>query len=572
MNPQQQNQHHQLIVPQKPLETGKTVLFVSELPENISESDLQNFFSEYKDAIFMTQINNKFGNSRGLETLHSRSLNATIIFKDHKKADEARRSLNMRKLRGKTIRIMWHERDNQIRYGSQGNLFVKSIPLDVNARQFYEKFLQFGDIISAKLIEDEEGNHNGYGYVNYYEQEAADTAISGLNGKEIWPGSKLEVARFQKKNERFSVVNKLSINKNLYVKNIPENWVEADLKALFAKYGSVTWSKILLDPSKRKSAIVSLENEESAGQAREALNNHKVGEFTLFVDSLQKKSDRQRILLSKINENNSMLNSQYKNCNLYIKNLPEKCTEKQLSDEFAKYGEVKSLKIPKYILVTNVGNQIKEEVVSRGFGYVCFLSQEAAKKAKEEMSGQVLSCFAEAKRPLIIDFFMPKFERKNILLKYQQQLNPNSRQQMPLINPMTAFSGVNQLNLPFTRQQPKSASIYNQPGRAGATVPKPIIMQAPQSAPSKKEDEPDINYYNSIEDDAAKKEYLGEFIFKKISNHPLNHSNGLTIDVIGKITGMILGIDDLSEILDICRNNENLTARIVEALSLLNLN
>lgn len=564
----QTQQNHQLIVPQKPIEAGKTVLFVSELPDNISESDLQNFFSEFKEAIFMIQINNKFANSRSLDAFNHKSSNATIIFKDHKKADEARKSLNMRRVRGKTIRIMWHERDNTTRYGSQANLFVKNLPLDVSARQFYEKFLQFGDIISAKLIEDENGNHNGYGYVSYYTQIAADEAISSLNDKEIWPGSKLEVARFQKKNERFAAINKLSTNKNLYVKNIPDNFVEADLKSLFAKYGNVTWSKILLDASKRKSAIISMENEESAVQAREELNNHSIGDFTLFVDSLQKKSDRQRILSSKINENNSILNSQFKNCNLYIKNLPDKCTEKQLSEEFSKYGDIKSLKIPKYILVTKIGNETKEELVSRGFGYLCFLTAEAAKKAKEEMNGHMLSSFPESKRPLLIDFFMPKFERKNILLKYQQQFNPNSnRQQMPLINPMTAFTNVNQLNTPLMglpNKGPKGASIYQHNAKPG--VPKPIAV------PITKEDEPDINYFNSIEDDSAKKEYLGEFIFKKISNHQLNVSKGFTIDVIGKITGMILGIDDLNEILDICKNNDNLTARIVEALSLLNIN
>lgn len=564
----------QVVVPQKQGETGRTVLFVSELPENITEEDLQNFFSEYKDSIFMTQINNKFGSSRGVDSFHPRALNATVIFKDHKRADEARKNLNMRKLRGKTIRIMWHERDNNIRYNTQGNLFVKHIPLDIKARQFYEEFLQFGDIISAKLIEDEEGNHNGYGYVSYYNTESADNAIASLNNKEVWPGSKLEVARFQKKNERFSA-NKLSMNKNLYVKNIPESYKEADLKALFSKHGTVTWSKILTDVNQRKSAILSMETEESANKAREALNNFAIGDCTLFVDSLQKKSDRQRILSSKIHENNSILNSQFKNCNLHIKNLPEKCSEKQLSDEFAKYGEIKSLKIPKYILVTKVGDQLKEEMVSRGFGYVCFYSAEAAKKAKEEMNNQVLSCFPESKRPLLIDFFMPKVERKNILLKYQQQFNPNARQQMPLMNPMTAFSGQGPMNMPFMGHpmmpKPKNASIYQAPA-AGRAGPKPIPAPQQQYVPIKKDDDPDIAYYNSIEDDSAKKEYLGEFIFKKISNHPLNQTKSLTIDVIGKITGMILGIDDLTEILDICRNHENLTARIAEALSLLHLN
>ena len=480
---------------------------------------------------------------------------------------------------------MWHERDNNIRYYTQGNLFVKNIPLEVKARQFYEKFLQFGDIISAKLIEDEEGNHNGYGYVSYYSAEAADNAIATLNNNDVWAnsssvsGSKLEVARFQKKNERFSA-NKLSMNKNLYVKNIPESYKEADVKALFSKYGSVAWSKILTDANQRKSAILSMETEEAANKAREALNNFAVGDSTLFVDSLQKKSDRQRILSSKIHENNSILNSQFKNCNLHIKNLPEKCSEKQLSDEFEKFGEIKSLKIPKYILVTKVGNEIKEELLSRGFGYVCFSSAEAAKKAKEEMNNQTLSCFSESKRPLLIDFFMPKVERKNILLKYQHQFNPNARQQMPLMNPMHAFSAQSPMNMPFMGRHPigapkakNASSIYQAPvaGRAG---PKPIPVAQQQFAAVhiKKDDDPDLAYYNSIEDDSAKKEYLGEFIFKKISNHQLNQTKGLTIDVIGKITGMILGIDDLTEILDICRNQDNLTARIAEALSLLNLN
>ena len=574
------NMNQQVVVPQKQGETGRTVLFVSELPENITEQDLTSFFSDYKESIFMSQINNKFGNSRGVDSFHPRSSNATIIFKDHAKANEARRGLNLRKLRGKTIRIMWHERDNNVRYSTQGNLFIKNIPLDVNARQFYEKFLASGDIISAKLIEDEEGNHNGYGYVSYYENESADKAITELNNKEVWPGSKLEVARFQKKNERLQ--NKLSMNKNLYVKNIPENFVESDLKNLFNKFGNVSWSKILVDSNKRKFAIISMETEDSASKARDGLNNHKIGEITLYVDSLQKKSDRQRILSSKINENNSILNSQFRNCNLHIKNLPEKCSEKQLHEEFSKFGEVKSLKIPKYILVTKVGEKFKEEIVSKCFGYVCFHDQESAKRAKEELSGRTLAGFEESKRPLLIDFFMPNVERKNILMKYQQQFNPNARQQMPLMNTMNAFGAGGHMNMPFgmtgNNMMPKhgknNMSIYQQPiqQRNNNQFNRPVANQVQQHfAPIKNDDDPDFAYYNSLEDENAKKEYLGEFIFKKISNHPLNQQKGFTIDVIGKITGMILGIDDLAEIMDICKNNENLTGRIVEAISLLNI-
>ena len=35
---------------------GKTVLFISELPDNIVDSDLELFFKDYKDYILMIQV------------------------------------------------------------------------------------------------------------------------------------------------------------------------------------------------------------------------------------------------------------------------------------------------------------------------------------------------------------------------------------------------------------------------------------------------------------------------------------------------------------------------------------
>ena len=102
-------------------------------------------------------------------------------------------------------------------------------------------------------------------------------------------------------------------------------------------------------------------------------------------------------------------------------------------------------------------------------------------------------------------------------------------------------------------------SIYNIPN---------INLINPNTS-SKLIEEPDINYLNSLEDDNAKKDYLGEFIFKSIENHPMTIKRNLTIDEIGKITGMILGIEDIQEIIDISRDQRNLNNRIQEALELL---
>jgi len=79
----------------------------------------------------------------------------------------------------------------------------------------------------------------------------------------------------------------------------------------------------------------------------------------------------------------------------------------------------------------------------------------------------------------------------------------------------------------------------------------------------------DLDYLNNVDDNESKREYLGEIIFKKIENHPLAQKYEFSINKIGKTTGMILAIDDINYILDICRNEDNLAAYINEAHELL---
>ena len=78
-----------------------------------------------------------------------------------------------------------------------------------------------------------------------------------------------------------------------------------------------------------------------------------------------------------------------------------------------------------------------------------------------------------------------------------------------------------------------------------------------------------MKYLESLETLDAQREYIGEFLFRKIEKHPIAHEKAFTIDIIGRITGMILGIEDIKEIYDITTNHESLTSRINEALSLL---
>ena len=536
----------------------KSILFISELPDNILDSELENFFSSYKNDIYLMQIDR---NQKSYDIFNSRKPRATIYFKTHEKAKEARENLNMKKLKGKALNIMWHERDNSIRYNNEANLFVKGIPENAYPRDLYELFAKYGEIISCKICEDEDGNLLGYGYINYYKLDSAEKAIENLNKKKFMD-SELEIEHFKKMNERFKIPTE---NKSLYIKNIPSTIKNIDeLKNIFSKFGKIVWGELYYDNSERQYAIIDFEKAEEAKEAKEEMNDKKLNEkdeIGLYVDFLQKKSERKRILSTKKGDINNKLNQEFKNCNLYVKNLPYDITEEKMKEIFSKCGEVKSAKISQYILVTKVKDEFKNILSSRGFGYVCYTNEEGAKKAMEEFNNKYLPGFENPKKPpIIISNFMPSYERKQLLNQqnnpkmFQPQLLPNN--QFPMIP--NFYKGP----MPFRQAHYKKPK----PQKKNQHVESQQVEQNPSQ---NKEDEPNLEYMKGLDGIEAQKDYLGEYLFKKIEQHPIAHDKNLTVEQISRITGMILGIDNIDEIYDITTNDENITNRIKEALSLL---
>ena len=547
----------------------KYILFISELPENTNQSELENFFGEYKSDIHMMQIDS---NQKIHDIFNSRKPKATIIFKTHEKADEARNNLNMKKLKGKALNIMWHERDNSIRYNNKANLFVKGISQNAQPRQIYELFAKFGEIISCKICQNEDGDLLGYGYINFYDLDSAKNAIEKLN-KTKFLDSELEVEYFQRKNERLQAPQE---NCSLYVKNIPDEYTKPEeFKKLFSKFGNITFSKLIKD-NERYYGIIIFSDTETAKKAKEEMNDKKLNEgdeLPLYVDLLQKKSERRRMLHTKIIENNNKLNQENKNCNLYIKNLPRELKEEQLKEIFSKVGEVKSVKIDKYILQTKVNGENVDILDSRGFGYVCFKNEEDAKKAIEEFNEKKLPGFESSHIPVLVSIFMPKNERKQYLSRMQEQQN-SFPQKMPFYPPYPMMYPI------------PPRPIQNRPNKNNYRKPQyppqqPMVNQEQLTQDvdnlnlnnnnSSNNDEPDWSKIQSFKTIEEQKDYLGEFLFRKIEQHPIAQSKNLDVDMISRITGMILGIGNIEEIYGITVNNQNITARIKEALELLGI-
>ena len=556
-------------------ENQKTILFISELPENIRDTELKSFFSEFAQDIYMFQLDH---NQKLHDRFNTRKPRAMIYFKDHQKAKEAREKLNMKRLKGKALNIMWHERDNSVRYNNEANLFVKGLSQEASPREIYELFAQYGEIISCKICEDEDGNLFGYGYINYYNIDSAEKAIANLNKKKF-KESTLEVQHFKKMNERFKTMTE---NKTIYIKNIPKRVKDIhELKKIFEKFGKITWGEIYQDKSDRQFALLDFDTSESARKAKEEMGDKKLEESDesgLYVDFLQKRSERRRMLTNKIGDINNKLNEETKNCNLYVKNLPYELTEEKFKEIFSKCGEIKSSKIGKYILVTKVKDKFQNIETSYGFGYVCYTNEEDAKKAIAEFNGKYLPGYENTKRPpIIITYFMPKYERKQILNKEaSQEMNqiPFAPRPYVMIPPHFMYNrpmhyGPRVYKRP---QQPKQNQVQmqNQP-QIQNNINSNFNNEVNNDSSLGKEDEPSLEYLQNLEGLDRKKDYLGEFLFKRIEQHPITHSKNLDIDTIGRITGMILGIDNIKEIYDITTNNENIEARINEALKLLKI-
>ena len=55
---------------------------------------------------------------------------------------------------------------------------------EITSRELHETFKVFGTILSCKVAVDATGNSKGYGFVHFDEGQAAQDALSNINGME----------------------------------------------------------------------------------------------------------------------------------------------------------------------------------------------------------------------------------------------------------------------------------------------------------------------------------------------------------------------------------------------------
>ncbi|CAH2007934.1 unnamed protein product [Acanthoscelides obtectus] len=321
--------------------------------------------------------------------------------------------MNFDLIKGRPIRIMWSQRDPSLRKSGVGNVFIKNLDRSIDNKAMYDTFSAFGNILSCKVAQDENGTSKGYGFVHFETEEAANRSIEKVNGM-LLNNKKVYVGRFIPRKEREKELGeKAKLFTNVYVKNFGEDVAEEQLKNMFEKYGKITSLKIMYkeDGKSKGFGFVAFESPDAAEAAVEALNGKElIDGKPLYVGRAQKKAERQQELKRRFEALKMERLNRYQGVNLYVKNLDDTIDDERLRKEFAPFGTITSAKV------------MMEEGRSKGFGFVCFSSPEEATKAVTEMNGRIVGS-----KPLYVALAQRKEDRKAHLTSQYMQRMANMR-------------------------------------------------------------------------------------------------------------------------------------------------
>lgn len=324
-----------------------TSLFVGDLHTCVDEDVLNDLFSP-------------FGSIHSIDLRHStltkdRLGYAIVNFDNIGAARGAMRWLNFRLhpgMQGIPIRIMWNSKDPGVRMSKEGNIVVEGLPSSIGNKQLYEKYLEYGEVMSSKVT-----NKGGKtrGYVQYLSSTEAEAAILATD-RTLVEEHNISVRKFP---PRWGPDGARSAR--IYVGGLGNEWnKEETLRELFLSYGEI------LDihfPVHRNGcyAFVTLSSAEIAQKAIAEMNGKPRGSRVLSVHHA-------------VREDPTLISVDYRS--LFVKGLQRNLTEVDMKVIFEKFGVLNSVEVAR-----------RRDGGSMGYGFVAFRTRKEAANAKGAMDG-----------------------------------------------------------------------------------------------------------------------------------------------------------------------------------------
>jgi len=236
-------------------------LYVGDLAPEVTETQLFDIFNQVGPVASIRVCRDaKLRRSLGY---------AYVNFHNVVDAERALDTLNNTPIKGRVCRIMWSQRDPSIRKSGVGNIFIKNLDLQIGHKELHDTFSLFGNILSCKVAQDDQGNSKGYGFVHFESAESAEKAIQKVNGMMVGT-KKVFVAHFVAKKERSK--QKESSWTNIFVKDLEEGTTQEQLAELFKDFGPITSIHLGYEKSKP----LETENKDNhLGEGNNTNNNNK---------------------------------------------------------------------------------------------------------------------------------------------------------------------------------------------------------------------------------------------------------------------------------------------------------
>jgi len=572
----------------QPAPHASASLYVGDLHPDVTETQLFEVFKDIGPVVSIRVCR---------DAVTRRSLGyAYVNFHSLQDAERALDLLNYKEFKGKPCRIMWSQRDPSLRKSGAGNIFIKNLDKTIDNKMLFDTFSSFGNILSCKVAQDENGFSKGYGFVHYEKEEEADLAIKKVNEK-LLNGKKCFVGKFIPSKQRVS--DREPKWTNIYVKNLVKTIDEPKLKELFAVFGEIT-SIFLASGDNGISkgfGFINYKEHDAARKAVEEMNGKELDGEQLYVGKAQKKSERDKELKSMFEKLKRERMSKYQGVNLYVKNLDDSIDDTKLREEFQHCGTITSAKVMRDESATQ----------SKGFGFVCFATPDEATKAVTEMNGKMI-----VNKPIYVALAQRK-EQRRAQLEAQHAQRANAMRLQSL-----AGSGMPP-GAPALYPTPGAPVYFPQPGQRGAAFmypqmvprggrypvqPRPgfqpipggfVVPGGPAQAPRNRgpkgqpgqgqaypvkynpnvrnQQVPQPQAPHELQGNAAAPQAqdvdpqaIGESLYPLIANalKPLNQES-----LAGKITGMFIDGMESPELMELLKSQEALNKKIAEALEVL---